>query len=115
MNQQSITTPEKTVLLKYTPPYIIYNLICFYKYIIFIYSILPYYINFEFTSFASSVYHLLLYSNTTTLIMYYSYFQIKIYLHYFESHGEHVTNLNNDCAHPFSWILFLELMLNIGI
>ena len=39
MNQQSITTPDKTVLLKYTLPYILYNLICFYKYIIFIYSI----------------------------------------------------------------------------
>ena len=61
MNQQSITTPDKTVLLMYTLPYIIYNLICFYKYTIFIYILLPYYIiNFEFTSsFAGSVYHLL--------------------------------------------------------
>ena len=109
MNQQSITTPaNKTVSLKYTLPYIIYNLTYFNKYIIFIYSHTIYILNLPLLLVP---YHLL-YSNTITPT-YYSYFQIRIHLLYFELHGEHVTNLNNECAHLFSWILFLQVILNI--
>ena len=51
MNQQSITTPDQTVTLQYTLPYIIYNLIYFHNY--YIIGIPVYSINFEFTFYCS--------------------------------------------------------------